>query len=69
MDADRSVKFAVQRQDAKIGDWHTIRHSITPHVARARRIMTWKRGLATQCKFRLVSIETTITPVDDEAQE
>ena len=64
----RQVKYAVQRKNAKVDDWDTIRDTITPLEARARRLMRWKRGLATRCKFRLVKLETqtVITPIEAE---
>ena len=62
----QQVKFAVQRHNAEVDDWDTIRDTITPLEARARRLMRWKWSMSTRCKFRLVKVETqtTITPIE-----
>ena len=62
----QQVKFAVQRHNAEVDDWDTIRDTITPLEARARRLVRRKRSLSTRCKFRLVKVETqtTITPIE-----
>jgi hypothetical protein len=59
--------YAVQRQTPNFGDWDTIRNSITPHEARARRLMRWQQDLRTQFHFRVVKLETetTITPIEE----
>jgi hypothetical protein len=64
----QQLNYAVQRHNANFGDWDTIRETITPLEARARRVMLWKRSLRTRCKFRLVRLETqtTITPIEAE---
>jgi hypothetical protein len=38
----KKIDYAVQRQTANFEDWDTIRTSITPHEARARRLMRWQ---------------------------
>jgi hypothetical protein len=62
----QQVNYAVQRQNADFDDWDTIRETVTPLEARARRFMRWKRSLGTRVKFRLVKLETqtTITPIE-----
>jgi hypothetical protein len=62
------INYAVQRQKPNIEDWDTIRHSITPHEARARRLMRWQQSLRTRFQFRLVKLETqtTIIPLEEE---
>jgi hypothetical protein len=62
----QQVKFAVQRHNAEVDDWDTIRDTITPLETRARRLVRRKRSLSTRCKFRLVKVETetTITPIE-----
>ena len=62
------INYAVQRQNPTIDDWDTIRNSITPHEARARRLMRWQKGLRTRFQFRLVKLETqtTIIPLEEE---
>jgi hypothetical protein len=64
----QQLNYAVQRLNADFDDWDTIRETITPLEARARRLMRWKRSLRTRCKFRLVKLETltTITPIEAE---
>jgi hypothetical protein len=64
----KKVDYAVQRQTANYGDWDTIRTSITPHEARARRLMRWQQDLRTRFQFRVVRLEiqTTITPIEEE---
>ena len=64
----QQLNYAVQRHNANFDDWDTIRETITPLEARARRVMLWKRSLRTRCKFRLVRLETqtTITPIETE---
>ena len=64
----QQVNYAVQRHNANFDDWDTIRDTITPLEARARRLMLWRRSLRTRCKFRLVKLETqtTITPIEAE---
>jgi hypothetical protein len=49
-------------------DWDTIRTSITPHEARARRLMRWQQDLRTRFHFRVIKLETetTITPIEEE---
>jgi hypothetical protein len=64
----QQLNYAVQRLNADVDDWDTIRETITPLEARARRVIQWKRSLRTRCKFRLVKLETqtTITPIEAE---
>jgi hypothetical protein len=64
----QQLNYAVQRLNAEVDDWDTIRETITPLEARARRLIRWKRSLRTRCKFRLVRLETqtTITPIEAE---
>jgi hypothetical protein len=64
----KKIDFAVQRQNANFDDWDTIRASITPHEARARRLMRWQQGLRTQFQFRVVKRETqtTIIPIEED---
>ena len=40
------INYAVQRQMPNLSDWDTIRTSITPHEARARRLMRWQQSRA-----------------------
>jgi hypothetical protein len=63
----RNISYAIQRQNSSFDDWDTIRNSITPHEARARRLMRWQQGLRTRFQFRLVKLETqtTIIPVEE----
>ena len=62
------INYAVQRQKPNLDDWDTIRSSITPHEARARRLMRWQQSLRTRFEFRLVKVETqtTIIPIEEE---
>jgi hypothetical protein len=62
----RKIDYAVQRQSPSFDEWDTIRNSITPVEARARRLMRWQQGLRTQFQFRLVKLETEtrIIPVE-----
>jgi hypothetical protein len=62
------INFAVQRQNPNLDDWDTIRNSITPQEARARRLMRWQQSLRTRFQFRLVKVETqtTIIPLEEE---
>lgn len=62
------INYAVQRQMPNLSDWDTIRTSITPHEARARRLMRWQQSLRTRFHFRLVKLETqtTIIPLEEE---
>jgi hypothetical protein len=62
------INYAVQRQKPNLDDWDTIRNSITPHEARARRLMRWQQSLRTRVQFRLVKLETqtTIIPLEEE---
>jgi hypothetical protein len=64
----QQLHYAVQRHNANFDAWDTIRETITPLEARARRFMRWKTSLRTRCKFRLVRLETqtTITPIEAE---
>ena len=64
----KKIDYAVQRQTPNFGDWDTIRNSITPHEARARRLMRWQQDLRTRFHFRVVKLETetTITPIEEE---
>jgi hypothetical protein len=64
----QQINYAVQRHNANFDNWDTIRETITPLEARARRLIRWKRSLRTRCKFRLVKLETqtTITPIEAE---
>lgn len=64
----KKIGYAVQRQTPNFGDWDTIRNSITPHEARARRLMRWQQDLCTRFHFRVVKLETetTITPIEEE---
>jgi hypothetical protein len=63
----KNVNYAVQRQNPSVEGWDTIRDSITPHEARARRLMRWQRSLRTRFQFRVVKLEvqTTIIPIED----
>jgi hypothetical protein len=62
----KNTSYAIQRQNPSFAEWDTIRNSITPHEARARRLMRWQQGLRTRFQFRLVKLETetTIIPVE-----
>jgi hypothetical protein len=62
------VNYAIQRQNPNLDDWDTIRNSITPHEARARRLMRRQQSLRTAFQFRLVKVEiqTTIVPLEEE---
>jgi hypothetical protein len=62
------INYAVQRQKPNIDDWDTIRNSITPHEARARRLMRWQQSLRTRFQFRLVKLETHTTIIPLEAE-
>ncbi|HEY5206101.1 MAG TPA: hypothetical protein VIJ63_16070 [Roseiarcus sp.] len=64
----RKIDYAVQRQSPNFDDWDTIRSSITPHEARARRLMRWQQGLRTRFQFRVVKLETqtTIIPIEEK---
>jgi hypothetical protein len=64
----KKTNYAVQRQTPSFDDWDTIRNSITPHEARARRLMRWQQDLRTRFHFRVVKLETetTITPVEEK---
>jgi hypothetical protein len=64
----KKINYAVQRQNSNIDDWDTIRNSITPHEARARRLMRWQHSLRTRFQLRLVKLETqtTIIPLEEE---
>ena len=64
----KKIDYAVQRQTPNLEDWDTIRTSITPHEARARRLMRWQQDLRTRFHFRVVKLETetTITPIEEE---
>ena len=64
----KNINYAVQRQTPNFDDWDTIRNSITPHEARARRLMRWQQDLRTRFHFRVVKLETetTITPVEEK---
>jgi hypothetical protein len=64
----KQIGYAVQRQTSNFDDWDTIRTSITPHEARARRLMRWQQDLRTRFQFRVVKLETetTITPIEEE---
>ncbi len=62
------INYAVQRQKPNIDDWDTIRNSITPHEARARRLMRWQQSLRTRFQFRLVKLETQTTIIPLEAE-
>jgi hypothetical protein len=63
----KKINYAVQRQNPSFDAWDTIRNSITPHEARARRLMRWQQGLRTRFQFRVVKleIETRIIPVEE----
>jgi hypothetical protein len=63
----KKINYAIQRQSSSFDDWDTIRNSITPHEARARRLMLWQQALRTRFQFRLVKLETqtTIIPVEE----
>ncbi len=62
----KKIDYAIQRQNPSFDQWDTIRTSITPHEARARRIMRHQQSLRTPFQFRLVKleIETTVIPVE-----
>jgi hypothetical protein len=47
----QQLSYAVQRLNADFDDWDTIRETITPLEARARRFMLWKRSLRTRESF------------------
>ena len=61
------IDYAIQRQNPNFDEWDTIRNSITPLEARARRIMRRQQSLRTRFQFRLVKLETqtTIIPIDE----
>ena len=61
------IDYAIQRQNPNFDEWDTIRNSITPLEARARRIMRRHQSLRTRFQFRLVKLETqtTIIPIDE----
>jgi hypothetical protein len=61
------VNDAIQRRSAR-DDWDTIRETITPLEARARRLIRWTRSLRTRREFRLIKLETrtSVTPIDAE---
>ncbi len=63
----KKTNYAIQRQNPSVDDWDTIPKSITPHEARARRLMRWQQSLRTRFQFRLVKVETetTIIPVEE----
>ena len=63
----KKINYAIQRQNPNFEDWDTIRNSITPHEARARRLMRWQQSLRTWFQFRLVKLETqtTIIPIEE----
>jgi hypothetical protein len=63
----KKINYAVQRQNPNLDGWDTIRNSITPHEARARRLMQWQQRLRTRFHFRVVKLETqtTIIPIED----
>jgi len=63
----KKINYAIQRQSSSFDDWDTIRNSITPLEARARRIMRRQQSLRTRFQFRLVKLETqtTIIPIDE----
>ena len=48
----KKINYAIQRQNPAFDDWDTIRTSITPHEARARRLMRWQQSLRTRFQFR-----------------
>ena len=64
----KKIDYAVQRQTPTFEDWDTIRTSITPHEARARRLMRWQQDLRTRFHLRVVKLETetTIIPIEGE---
>jgi hypothetical protein len=64
----KAINYAVQRQAPNLDDWATILTSITPHEARARRLMRRQKSLRTVFQFRLVKLETqtTIIPLGEE---
>jgi hypothetical protein len=64
----KNINYAIQRQNPNFDEWDTIRNSITPHEARARRLMRWQKGLRTRFQFRLVKLETEtrIIPVEED---
>ena len=64
----KNISYAVQRQNPSLDDWDTIRTSITPHEARARRLMRRQRSLRTVFQFRVVKLETqtTIIPLGED---
>jgi hypothetical protein len=41
------INYAVQRQNPELDEWDTIRSSITPLEARARRLMRRQQSLRT----------------------
>ena len=61
------VNYAIQRNNAS-DDWDTIRETITPLEARARRLIRWKLSLRIRREFRLIKLETrmSVTPIDAE---
>jgi hypothetical protein len=63
----KKINYAIQRQNPNLDDWDTVRNSITPHEARARRLMRWQQSLRTRFQFRLVKLETqtTIIPIEE----
>jgi hypothetical protein len=52
------INYAVQRQNPELDEWDTIRSSITPLEARARRLMRRQQSLRTRFQFRIVKLET-----------
>jgi hypothetical protein len=63
----KKIDYAIQRQSPSVDEWDTIRTSITPHEARARRVMRRQQSLRTRFQFRLVKLETetTIIPIEE----
>ena len=63
----KKINYAIQRQNPTLDEWDTLRNSITPHEARARRLMRWQQGLRTRFQFRLIKLETetTIIPIEE----
>jgi hypothetical protein len=52
------INYEVQRQNPELDEWDTIRSSITPLEARARRLMRRQQSRRTRFQFRIVKLET-----------
>jgi hypothetical protein len=63
------VYYAVQCRNADFDNWDTIRDTITPAEARARRHIGMKRRAGVRRDFRMVRLETQIpiAPIEADA--